>query len=182
MTNLDHNLALGIYTELQDLDLLETYRWSNVKGYAKTKIDGKTVYLHSLVHSRMTGKPLSEYARADHVRHIERNPFDCRRSNLFAKTGATPNQCDLNIALRSTNNSGISGVSWCTAKKKWKSQLGYLSDFIYLGLYDTIEQAALVANHCRVVRAKITCSETPMDFATMKQLLLVEARNILLQG
>jgi hypothetical protein len=58
----------------------------------------------------------------------------------------------------------------------------YHHKYIHLGLYPTKEQATLVANHCRIVRSEITCSDTPMDFETMKQLLQAEARNILLQG
>lgn len=176
--NLTHNLALGIFVELQDLDLLVTHRFYNTGGYAMTKINGKTASLHRLVHSRMTGKPLSEYTHKDAVRHIDPNCFDCRRSNLFVKTGVVANNCDLNRKLHCANGSGIHGVSWFKPAKQWKVQLAYLGTTIYLGYYDTLEQAARVACQCRITRSEITCSDTPMDFETMKDLLQAEAKTV----
>lgn len=76
LDNLDHNLALGIFIGLQDLDLLERYRFRDCGGYAVTSINGTTVSLHRLVRSRMT----SEYIYLDVVRHVDPNGLDCRRS------------------------------------------------------------------------------------------------------
>lgn len=178
LENLDHNLALGIRIELQDLDLLETHRFSNHRGYAMTSTNGKSVYLHRMVHSRMTGRPLREYTHKDHVRHIDPNRLDCRRSNLCVKTDATANQCDLNVKTRVDNTSGVHGVSWFKRDENWRVKLRYLDRDIFLGRYDTLEQAARVARHCQVVRETITSSDTPMDYATMKARLQSETKTI----
>ena len=177
-SNLYHNLALGILVDSQDLDLLKTYRFYTVKGYAVATLDYKTFRLHRLVHSRMVGKPISEYTYMDAVRHIDSNPLDCRRSNIFVKVGYTANNCDLNRAVQSNNKSGINGVYWNKREKQWHARLKYLNQKIHLGLFDTLEQAARVAHHCRVIRSEITCSDTPMDYATMKARLQAEAKTI----
>ena len=173
--NLTHNLALGIIIELQDLDLLEKYRFFNKQGYAKTH-DG--IPLHRMVHSRMTGRPLSEYTFADVVRHKDPNGLDCRRSNLFMKTGQTANQSDLNRSLNCNSTSGIHGVTWDKCDKKWKVQLCYRDKDIFLGRYDTLEQAARVAAAARVTRAGVTCSDAVMDHGEMKRLLKDQAKKI----
>lgn len=176
--NLAHNLAIGCIVSPEDIDLLEMYQFSLYGGYAGTGINGTMRSLHRLIHSRMIGKPLSEYTRKDHVRHIEPNGLDCRRSNLFVKTGATANSCDLNRPVYSHSTSGINGVWWDKTKKQWKVSLKYLNKDISLGYYDTLEQAARVACHCRITRSEITCSDTPMSFDDMKNLLQAEAKTI----
>lgn len=177
-SNLLHNLALGIRVSPEDLDLLETHCFSVARGYAQTKINGKTIHLHRLVHSRMTGRPLEEYTAKDHVRHIDPNGLNCCRSNLFEKTGATANNCDLNVRLHSSNTSGIHGVCWDKQHNKWRVRLRYLNRLINLGRYDTLEQAARVADRCRVIRSEITCADTTMDYETMRDLLQSAAATI----
>jgi hypothetical protein len=177
-SNLDHNIALGILVDPQDLDLLETYRFRNTKGYAQAHTNRKDVYLHRLVHSRMTGKPLDEYTRSDQVRHVDPNGLDDRRSNLFVKTGVVANHCDLNVPIYINNTSGIHGVSWDKQYKQWRVVLYYLGKQIHLGYYDNYDHAALVADHCRTARSEVTCSDIPMDHATMRQLLKAAAKTI----
>lgn len=173
------NLALGILVDPEDIELLERYSWHVDKGgYAKSWVDGKATHLHRLVHSRWTGKPLSEYTCKDHVRHIDPNGRDCRRSNLFEKTGGTANNCDVNVAKNTRNTSGTNGVSWYEPTKQWRVNLAYQHRNIHLGFYDTREEAALVANHCRDLRSQITCSDATMDYETMKALLKAEAKKI----
>lgn len=89
-SNLSHNLDLGILVDPQDLDLLETYRFYNVGGYAVATLYGsKHISLATLVHSRMTGKCMSEYTPLEAVSHIENIPMDCRTCNIFEKTIST---------------------------------------------------------------------------------------------
>lgn len=90
--------------------------------YPAIRIDGKTVYLHRLAFFCMTGEwPLAQ------VDHINGDKKDARWINLRLATAA---QNKANESLRSTNTSGLKGVSW--HKGKWRAYVG--AD--HLGLFE----------------------------------------------
>ena len=47
----------------------------------------------------------------------------------------------LNTKLFSTNKSGYKGVNWNKKANKWKAQIGFKGEVIYLGLFDNIQDA-----------------------------------------
>jgi hypothetical protein len=80
------------------------------------------------------------------IDHIDCNPKNNNIENLRI---ATHKQNIRNSGMYSHNKSGIKGVCWNTAKKKWMVQIKVNSKQTYIGLYDDIELADLVAQEAR---------------------------------
>lgn len=72
------------------------------------------------------------------VDHINRNPFDNRKENLRL---ATKQQNGFNSKIRDNNKSGVMGVSWSTDKRKWRAYLSVDGCQLFLGYYDTFDDA-----------------------------------------
>lgn len=98
-------------------------------GYKVGSILGRPTKAHRVAWA-MTYRKWPEM----HIDHINGNRCDNRISNLRL---ATESQNKMNEGLRSSNNSGIKGVSWNKSRTKWESQivkdgkkkfLGYFSD------------------------------------------------------
>lgn len=77
------------------------------------------------------------------VDHINGNGLDNRKTNLRL---ATRSQNMRNGKLRATNRSGFIGASWHLSAKKWFAQLSINNRRIYLGLFDSAEDAAITYN------------------------------------
>lgn len=71
--------------------------------------------------------------------HINRNPLDCRRSNLRA---ATHQENMWNRGPNRNNASGFRGVSWSTAAGKWVAQASIGRKHVHLGCFTSAEEAA----------------------------------------
>lgn len=97
--------------------------------YAATVHAGKTIYLHRAVMNA------PEDAIVD---HIDGNRMDCRLSNLRFATHAENIR---NSPIKKNNTSGLKGVTWSKAAKKWTSQIVHNGEKFYLGLFDTKELA-----------------------------------------
>ena len=75
------------------------------------------------------------------IDHINGNRSDNKWINLRQ---ATPSQNIANSGMRTNSTSGYKGVSYHRRAKKWVAQIGYEGQNLYLGVYDTPEQAAEV--------------------------------------
>lgn len=123
--------------DIIDFDL-DKYNWSiNAEtGYAYRflPIVRICVYLHEEVALRSLGKRPMGYE----VDHIDQNKRNNRRSNLryIPKYKQRWNQ-----RIRSDNKSGITGVTWDSKNKKWKSQIGHDGEVFPLGRYKDMEDA-----------------------------------------
>ena len=73
------------------------------------------------------------------IDHINRNPLDNRKCNLRVVT-QLENTWNRGICKR--NKSGVNGVY--KHKNKWGVAINYKRKRIYLGLYETIEEAEKV--------------------------------------
>jgi hypothetical protein len=105
-------------------------------GYINIKI-GKTGYkAHRIVFLWHHG-----YC-PEFVDHIDGNRSNNKIENLRVATKA---ENSANQKIRSTNKSGMKGVSWHSANKKWKVAICKNYRPIYLGTYDDYELACLVA-------------------------------------
>jgi hypothetical protein len=105
--------------------------WVDHYGYLRVKI-GRRVYICArLAFLYMTGSMPEE------VDHIDRDPRNDRWNNLRAADRSGNNQ---NRAKRPDNKSGAIGVFWNKQRRKWTAQVGR----VYLGLFDSIEEATLV--------------------------------------
>ena len=124
-------------TFLVDMDDYEEF----VYGYKfKLNKGGYVVYsgrkdgLHGkFLHRIVMGEPEDLV-----VDHINGDPLDNRRENLRI---VTVQQNSMNQTMRKTNKSGVSGVCWHKGNGKWEATITYKYKQIYLGSFDTLEEA-----------------------------------------
>lgn len=60
-------------------------------------------------------------------------------TGLFTWTVTRGNSC-----IKSNNNSGLHGVSWCNTRNKWRTRIVVDHKEIFLGRYDNLLEAACV--------------------------------------
>jgi hypothetical protein len=73
------------------------------------------------------------------IDHINRVRNDNRIENLRL---ATKTQNGQNRSLSKTNISGVTGVTWYKKSQRWRAQICVDGQHLYLGTYDTVEDAA----------------------------------------
>lgn len=95
----------------------------------------KTTLMHRVILSRMLSR---ELLRSEQCDHINGNTLDNRRSNLRL---ATKFENMHNSRKHKNNTSEYKGVSWHKPSNKWKAQITVNRKSIYLGLFDTPEEA-----------------------------------------
>lgn len=130
----------GIYAlvDNRDYKLVAKWKWTAREKRGKHYIQrsywsGKqksTMYLHRLI---------MDAAKGTQVDHINRNPLDNRRRNLRLCTHA---QNQWNVGARKNNLTGFKGVSWYKRQKKFLAQIKYNNKLVFIGLFDTVEDAA----------------------------------------
>ncbi len=107
-------------------------------GYYGISIDKVSMYAHHLAWFMAYGKwPVRN------IDHINRLKSDNRIANLRC---ATQGQNLLNTGLFRHNTSGVRGVYWDRARQKWVAGIKINQKTIYLGGFDTIEEAASIRN------------------------------------
>lgn len=79
----------------------------------------------------------------EHVDHINGNKKDNRKSNLRI---ATSSQNSRNIGLRKNNTTGYKGVIYEKKRDKWRAEIKKDYKSIFLGYFDTKEDAAKAYN------------------------------------
>tara|TARA_R110000751_G_scaffold207745_1_gene311540 strand:+ start:198 stop:683 length:486 start_codon:yes stop_codon:yes gene_type:complete len=114
-------------------DYVYGYRFSLDKNsyviYSSTK-DG---LIRKRLHRILMGEPEDLV-----VDHINRDPLDNRRENLRI---VSRQENQMNLSMKKTNKSGITGVSWHKDANKWRADIAYKYKHIYLGYFDTLEEA-----------------------------------------
>jgi hypothetical protein len=109
----------------------------NALGYVVIQIDGKKLHAHRLAWLYMHGHwPINQ------IDHINRNPTDNRICNL---RDVTASENAHNISFSKRNTSGVRNVVWSKKNKKWQAQIMVNNKYKYLGLFDELTQAAMVA-------------------------------------
>ena len=134
----------------EDYDYLVGFRWYLRYGRSGkgnpyvTRVENhnhRTVnfYLHREVMERAIGRKLST---AEQVDHINRNSLDNRRENLRVVSASenTHNRSKFGFCDRASK---FHGVGWF-AGGKWKAQITFKGEDIYLGLFDSESEAAEV--------------------------------------
>ena len=109
-------------------------------GYLNVDIDGKTYKVHRIIFMMHHGY-MPEY-----IDHINGNKLDNRIENLRK---ATKEQNGWNRGIQKNNKSGIKGVSWNSQSKKWRVQLRHDGKVKYIGQFEDLELAELVATETR---------------------------------
>jgi len=120
-----------------DFDWLNQWNWfafwhEKTRGFYARRFGGhrKPIWMHRLI-LNCEGKEQGD--------HKNRNTLDNRRNNLRK---ATDFQNKANRGIRKTNTSGYKGVSWVKKDKKWRAAMGYQYKKLYLGYFNSPEEAA----------------------------------------
>jgi hypothetical protein len=103
-------------------------------GYVKISIDNKAYLAHRLAWLYVFGAFPNEQ-----IDHVNKDRQDNRIKNLRAASDAENKQ---NLSKTRLNKSGKVGVIWHKAAQKWMSYIHVRNRSVYLGVYDTIEEAA----------------------------------------
>jgi hypothetical protein len=112
----------------------------NSEGYGKVSIDGKKHSMHRVVFLMMHG-----YV-PDFIDHINGNRADNKIENLRACSRQENGQ---NASFRKRNKTQIKNVSWKTANSKYQVDITVDSKKKYIGVFDDLELAELVAMEAR---------------------------------
>lgn len=129
--------------DLIDADLAEYkwYTWENEKyqqHYAARNLrldetKRRTQFMHRVILERILDRPL---ARNENVDHINGDQLDNRRSNLRL---ANHSENARNRGVTRRNKTGYKGVQW--EHGKWSAYITHNYKLIYLGRFDTPEEA-----------------------------------------
>lgn len=122
--------------DLDDWEKLKEFTWTkDAWGYAAASIHRKRRKFHVEIMGRKNGKVID---------HIDQNKLNNQRNNLrfLTKTGNA-----INSKLSKNNTSGIKGVHKDRSGKRWVASLMLDGKNIYLGTYDTIEEATEARKH-----------------------------------
>jgi hypothetical protein len=110
------------------------------KGYRIISINDEIHYAHRLAWLWVHGE-----WPTDQIDHINRNKDDNRIANLRqADNGQN------NTNRPPVGRSGIKGVSWYEPSQKWRARISKDRTEIYLGYFDTIEEAIKARNEAAV--------------------------------
>lgn len=104
------------------------------KGYVRVYVDGSPYAAHRLIWIMHYGESAKEI---DHINGIK---SDNRIENLRS---VTRSQNRMNVGAYSSNKSGVRGVSWSKANKKWIAQIQKDGRKIGIGYFSTIEEAKI---------------------------------------
>ena len=116
---------------------------SSNRGYFYISIDKKRYGAHRLAW-------FYEYGSfpKHNIDHIDGNPSNNKISNLRE---ANQSQNGMNKKLHKNKNSGIKGVGWHKASKKWRARITINRIQHNLGLFDDKELAELVVMEARFI-------------------------------
>lgn len=103
-------------------------------GYVNIGIKKKYYFAHRLAWLYFYG----EFPKKN-IDHINGNPTDNRISNLRE---ATFEENSRNVGITKRNNSGFKGVYFVKKRKKWASRCSLNKKEVYLGSFNTAEDAA----------------------------------------
>lgn len=122
------------YFDNEDFWLIQHINWGiDNYGYVAGVIEGKNTRMHRLF------LPLSK--QVDHINNIR---YDNRRGNLRSVTN-TQNQMN-QLKCKTPKTSIYKGVSWSKERETWRVYIRANKKSIYLGSYNTEEEAALAYN------------------------------------
>ena len=113
----------------------EAFTSDNGKGYRNGGINGKIFLAHRAIWAIYYGKWPS-----DQIDHLNGAKHDNRISNLRVVTQEDNNR---NKPMHKNNTSGVNGVYWNKLNKKWQAYINVNGRQKHLGLFATIEAAAV---------------------------------------
>ena len=146
MPDLSHSDVLDMFVYDSESGLLTRSKWTsnrtvgapvgspNKDGHLKTTIRGKSYLVHRVVWLFYYG----EWPEGQ-LDHIDGDPANNRIANLRIAS-RVENARNLGVPVH--NKTGIMGVSWAKAQRKWVAQIKSESGTIYLGNFDSMFEAA----------------------------------------
>lgn len=114
---------------------LEAGTQRNSDGYLYVNVHGRLYLVHRVVMLMCYGF-CGEGLEVDHINHV-RN--DNRLVNLRF---VTHRENMRNKSVSSKNTTGVTGVDFSKARKKYRAQIRVNREFIHLGMFETLEEAA----------------------------------------
>ena len=139
------NIIETFILDVDDVPKLKGHKWRTVykndKPYLFTGNQQKErIYFHRLV------LPTNKQ-----VDHISGDTHDNRKCNLRE---VTIQENMLNLQKKSTNTSGIRGVSFCKRSNKWKTDFTYMKQRYYMKEYTLKEEAVYQRYLCEIYMLK----------------------------
>ena len=116
--------------------------WVNSSGYLQTEVSGKAFMVHRIIYEMHHGA----IPQGFQIDHRDLNPLNNKIENLRL---ATQSQNNINTRRPSNNTTGYKGVL-ATPNGKFQARLGYKGRKLYLGLFNTAEEA----HECVVAKTK----------------------------
>lgn len=104
----------------------------NKSGYEVISINSRKYHTHRLIFLYHKGY-MPKFV--DHKDHNKLN------NNIGNLRKCTKSENAYNRTIQKNNTSGVKGVSWNKAAKKWRTQLKFNKKIIYIGEYKDINQA-----------------------------------------
>lgn len=116
---------------------------SSSDGYARVCFKGKKYLVHRIAMLLAYGF-CDDRLEIDHINHVR---DDNRLANLrfVTRTGNLRNQ-----SISSRNTTGVTGVYYRKAKRKYEAYINVDSVYIYLGSFITLEEAANVRKEAEI--------------------------------
>ena len=102
-------------------------------GYVSIRIDRKPYYAHRLAWCHVYGSWPAE--EIDHINGI-------RHDNSISNLRQASRKQNMENRVQATGKSGYRGVCWLKANQKWRASIVHNKKNIYLGLFDTAEEAS----------------------------------------
>ncbi len=106
------------------------------RGYLKTTVGGKSFQVHRIIFEMHNGTIPQGFK----VDHIDRNQLNNNIENLRLATNSE-NSRNRKGCQKNNKTSGYRGVTWSKSCEKWMAQIGYNKKRIYLGVFDSKEDA-----------------------------------------
>jgi len=143
------NSDLMVLVDDQDYDYLMQWKWKLARhGYAvRTGYKAGrfiTIYMHQLIAGKKAGLTID---------HANRCRLDNQRHNLVHRTKSQNNR---NKGLNKNNTSGFKNVS--KFRTKWRAYVVIDTKFIHLGIFDTPQEAATVAQKAEASAFAADCT------------------------
>lgn len=131
----------------EDYEYLSKYAWHrNAYGYVDTHIRlepdkpwRQSKMLQLLMH-RAVAERMGLDIAGKLVDHVNMNPRDNRRENLRV---ADKSQNGCNRGIPANNKSGVKGVYWIKARKRWGAAIAVNGEKVWCKLFDNLEDARI---------------------------------------
>ena len=134
--------------------------YKNGNGYLQIGIDRKFYQAHRLAFLYMEG-----YFPENGIDHIDRD----KTNNKFENLREVSQLCNCrNRSIRKDNKSGIIGVRWHTASKKWNAYIR-IKNCIHLGLFENLRDAAKARWEAEIKYNFPNCNTTSSAYIYLKE-------------